>query len=282
MRKNPVISITMSDLEELGFGQCCFWGLIGLALCLQAPVQVASLLGIEDAQRIVITEMRRVHVVWRVVYLLTHLFVGLMIVVIVSTIIVLAFRIMVHGAIAAAACMVFLVNVAIESAMKLFVISSAVMINWMTGMALSVLQILLSLISGPLQLVQEQYAQRQEIRRIYHDDHAAAFKTFRSFKRFWDAVERGDAPVYPGTETADEGSDPEQETRRDRPPEQKPDPYKQALDLFGLKEPFDLKAFKTRYREMMKAHHPDLTGDHHKAQDLNVAADIIKKKRRWK
>lgn len=53
-----------------------------------------------------------------------------------------------------------------------------------------------------------------------------------------------------------------------------------ALVIFGLEPPVDLKAIKARYKELAKKHHPDLNRDDPKAEDhlkrINMAYTILK------
>ena len=57
-------------------------------------------------------------------------------------------------------------------------------------------------------------------------------------------------------------------------------PEFEALALMGLEPPVDLDAIKTRYKELAKKYHPDLTGNDKQAEELlkkiNMAYTVLK------
>ncbi len=58
--------------------------------------------------------------------------------------------------------------------------------------------------------------------------------------------------------------------------------YEKALALLGLKQSFSQQDFKLAYRTAISKAHPDRGGSHEKAQAINQARDLIKKKQGWK
>jgi hypothetical protein len=63
-------------------------------------------------------------------------------------------------------------------------------------------------------------------------------------------------------------------------PESRNTPEFEALAIFGLEPPIDLKGIKTRYKELAKKYHPDTNRDDPGAEDLlkriNMAYTILK------
>lgn len=59
-----------------------------------------------------------------------------------------------------------------------------------------------------------------------------------------------------------------------------PDPYKESLKMFGLKDGFTLAELKARYRELQKRVHPDLGGSDYFSSLLNSAYDYLKPRAR--
>lgn len=91
-----------------------------------------------------------------------------------------------------------------------------------------------------------------------------------------DALKRAAWQTYNFTE-----KEPPKEEARNKPPASNPNtPEFEALAIMGLEAPITLAAIKTRYKELAKAHHPDLNPGDKKAEDLlktiNMAYTILK------
>lgn len=54
------------------------------------------------------------------------------------------------------------------------------------------------------------------------------------------------------------------------------DPYKEALEIFGLADGFTMEQLKARYRDLQKRVHPDVGGSAFFAKKLNAAYEILK------
>lgn len=68
------------------------------------------------------------------------------------------------------------------------------------------------------------------------------------------------------------------------PPPEPVDEFAAACELLGLSADgsFTQAAFKTRYRQLMKEAHPDVSGSEAQAVELNKARDLIKSRKGWK
>jgi hypothetical protein len=115
-------------------------------------------------------------------------------------------------------------------------------------------------------------AEQQALRALYRDEYSDDFSSFRAFKRYWSALQRGEEPPYPGKE---------EKAKAEPKPKPKADLYSLALKELGLSEPFTEAAFKARYRRRMKEVHPDITGSNGAATRLNAAIELIKKRKGW-
>ncbi len=121
--------------------------------------------------------------------------------------------------------------------------------------------------------------ENRQLRTLYREEYADDFAGFRDFKRYWDALQRGEEPTYPG------GDEEKEEPNFDPGPRPNPrpraDPYKQALAELGLSGTFTKAEFKARYRMRMKEVHPDVTGSNAAAMRVNAARDLINQRKGW-
>jgi hypothetical protein len=115
------------------------------------------------------------------------------------------------------------------------------------------------------------YHRRRELRRLYRE----VRDQYASFADFLRAFEQG----------ADFGQDPGSGDRH-RPDHEAPavNPFDSACKVLGLcaERGFTQAEFKARYRELMKAVHPDKIGVGTFATQLNEARDLIKARKGWK
>lgn len=115
-----------------------------------------------------------------------------------------------------------------------------------------------------IELIQARLEERRELRRLYREEYADDFKSFRAFKAYWDALQNGEEPG------ADGDTDPP-----------KADPFTRAVHLFGLPESFGKADLEKRYRTLMRGVHPDIAGPNELAQQLNEARDLINRRMGW-
>jgi hypothetical protein len=114
--------------------------------------------------------------------------------------------------------------------------------------------------------------ERRELRRLYREDFAADFPTFRAFLRFYRAVGNGEDPEEDdtwGKGKRSDGSAPEF------------DPFKAAIRLLGLPEGFTRDDLKRRFGTLIKGVHPDLVGPNELAPQVNNAYALIKERKGW-
>lgn len=116
----------------------------------------------------------------------------------------------------------------------------------------------LSLADSSTAYIRQLWAERQELRRLYREEFA---DQFRSFKEFKDHLN--------GSKSSDEQESP------------KVDPYEAAIRLFGLTEIFTRAELEDRYRRLMRGVHPDVAGPNELATQLNQARDLIKNRKGW-
>ena len=111
------------------------------------------------------------------------------------------------------------------------------------------------------------YEQR-ELRRLYREEYAADFPSYRAFLRFYRAIEKGEDPgaQRDGSKAAGQAA---------------PDPVEAAIRLLGLPESFTSDDLKRRYRALIKGIHPDLVGPNELATQLNDAHALIKERKGW-
>jgi hypothetical protein len=122
--------------------------------------------------------------------------------------------------------------------------------------------------------VAAQLRERRELRRLYREDFARDFPTFRAFRRFYRAVANGEDPEYTG-------DDPWSQRGRTRETASGIDPYKAALRLLGLPEEFTKADLQRRFRTLIKGVHPDVVGPNELATQLNDAYTLIKERKGW-
>ncbi len=100
-------------------------------------------------------------------------------------------------------------------------------------------------------------AEQHELRRIYREDYASDFPSYRAFRRYWRAL-----------------LDDEKAAR--------PDPLQQAMRLIGLQEPFTRAELKKRYHLLIGPLHPDKIGPNELATQVNAANELILEAKGWK
>lgn len=115
--------------------------------------------------------------------------------------------------------------------------------------------------------LRQRWAERQELRRLYREEFADEFDSFKEFKR------RLNDP------------DPEEEEEEEKARPQEPpkvDPYAASIRLLGLTDNFTRKDLEDRYRKLMRGVHPDVAGPNELATQINQARDLIKRRKGWK
>jgi hypothetical protein len=118
-----------------------------------------------------------------------------------------------------------------------------------------------------IRFAQWRYEQR-ELRRLYREEYAADFLSYRAFLRFYRAIENGeDANAQRGG--------------RHHGGQAAPDPVEAAIRLLGLPENFTSDDLKRRFRTLIKGVHPDLVGPNALATQLNAAYTLIKERKDW-
>ncbi len=118
-----------------------------------------------------------------------------------------------------------------------------------------------------IRFAQWRYEQR-ELRRLYHEEYAADFPSYRAFLRFYRAIENAEDP------NAQRGG-------RHHGGQAAPDPVEAAICLLGLPENFTGDDLKRRFRTLIKGVHPDLVGPNALATQLNDAYTLIKERKGW-
>jgi hypothetical protein len=118
-----------------------------------------------------------------------------------------------------------------------------------------------------VRLAQWRYEQR-ELRRLYREEYAADFPSYRAFLRFYRAVEKGEDP------NAQRGGNTQAGQAA-------PDPVEAAMRLLGLPEEFTKADLQRRFRTLIKGVHPDVVGPNELATQLNDANALIKERKGW-
>ena len=133
--------------------------------------------------------------------------------------------------------------------------------------------------------------ERAQLKQAYKEKYRQDFRSFRAFMRYWKALQRGENPPYPGSE--DNGNGPGGDKGRKEKAGNKPgasggprgngsDPYQIALNVLGLTEPFTKAELNARYKRAIARCHPDKTGgDDREAKRVNMARDVILKRKGW-
>jgi hypothetical protein len=103
------------------------------------------------------------------------------------------------------------------------------------------------------------------LRRLYREEYATRFPSYRAFLRFYRAIENGEDPDANGKRTNQAATDP----------------VEAAIRLLGLSEGFGKDDLKQRFWTLMKGNHPDLVGPNGLAPQINDAYDLIKERRGW-
>ncbi|RIK59424.1 MAG: hypothetical protein DCC64_15865 [Planctomycetota bacterium] len=98
--------------------------------------------------------------------------------------------------------------------------------------------------------------------RAYRAEFRAQFGSCRQFRAQFDAMGRAE---------------------QERKARLAADPFRAACRTMGLPEDgrFSEAAFKTRYRDLMKALHPDIAGPNERAASVNAASATIKERKGW-
>ena len=98
--------------------------------------------------------------------------------------------------------------------------------------------------------------ERQELRRLYREDFAQDFPSYRAFLRHWRALQAAE--------------------------QAKTDPLQQAIRLMGLPEDFTREDLRQRFRTLIGGIHPDRVGPNELAAQLIAANTLICERKRWK
>jgi hypothetical protein len=118
-----------------------------------------------------------------------------------------------------------------------------------------------------LRLAQWRYEQR-ELRRLYREEYAADFSSYRAFLRFYRKVAAGEDP---GAQRG--GSEHAGQVAIDQ--------VEAAIRLLGLPQNFTSDDLKRRFRTLIKGVHPDVVGPNELATQLNDAYTLIKERKGW-
>ena len=151
------------------------------------------------------------------------------------------------------------------------------LISWLARSAQEFLMILLAPALAGATRIGEEVARKYEraiayleeeraLRRLYREEYADAFGSFREFRRAWEALQNGEDPFA-------EEDEPE--------PEPAPDPLEAALALMGLTRPFTKAELARRYRALMREVHPDAGGSDEQAAQVNAARNLIRERMGW-
>jgi hypothetical protein len=94
-----------------------------------------------------------------------------------------------------------------------------------------------------------------ELRRLYREDYALDFPSYRAFLRYWRALQAADRA--------------------------RTDPLQEAIRLMGLPENFTRDDLKQRFRTLITGIHPDHVGPNGLAAQLIAANTLICERKRW-
>jgi hypothetical protein len=100
--------------------------------------------------------------------------------------------------------------------------------------------------------------EQRELRRMYRQDYAGDFPSYRAFLRHWRALRKRE-------QAASEA-----------------DPLEQAIRLMGLPENFTRDDLKQRFRTLIDRIHPDKAGPNELAAQLIAAYTLICKRKNWR
>jgi hypothetical protein len=143
--------------------------------------------------------------------------------------------------------------------------------NWAARTSVAAARLLWLLLSWPVRIIGEllwdQYQNRtadlaarlqveRELRRLYREDYAQDFPSYRAFLRHWRALQ----------------SLEQAET----------DPLQQAIRLMGLPDDFTRDDLRRRFRTLIAGIHPDRVGPNELAAQLIAANTLICERRNWK
>jgi hypothetical protein len=99
-------------------------------------------------------------------------------------------------------------------------------------------------------------SEQHEMRRIYREEYANDFSSYRAFARYWRALKDGSAS--------------------------EPDPLERAIWLMGLPEAFTRDELKRRFHTLIAPIHPDKVGPNGLATQLIDAYQLINQRKGWK
>lgn len=133
--------------------------------------------------------------------------------------------------------------------------------------------------------------ERAQLKQVYKEKYRQDFRSFRAFMKYWKALQRGENPPYPGSEDNGNGSGGDKGRKEKTgykpggsggPGGNGSDPYLIALGVIGLTEPFTKAELNARYKRAIARCHPDKTGgDDREAKRVNMARDVILKRKGW-
>jgi hypothetical protein len=106
------------------------------------------------------------------------------------------------------------------------------------------------------------------LRRLYREEYAADFPSYRAFLRFYRKIANGEDPGAQRDERRHEN-------------QAATDPVEAAIRLLGLPESFTSDDLKRRFRTLIKGIHPDVVGPNELATQLNNAHALIKERKGW-
>jgi hypothetical protein len=107
--------------------------------------------------------------------------------------------------------------------------------------------------------LEELIRQQHELRRLYREEYAAQYPSFRAFLRDWRALNSGDQTGANG----------------------EPDPLQNAIKLMGLPQQFTKDELKRRFQKLISAIHPDKVGPNELATQLIAANTLIHQRKAW-
>lgn len=257
------------EMELSDFFAMILGGLIISFPCYLISFQIATELGFGEWLSAWANDL---HIIWKFIYYIVHISIGFLVLVSVLTIIYTVGKFLLIGLLNAGEWLSDNISVLIENIVRILAEITLFLVNGAIYIALYPFRIIVGIALSFISNIRRKYEESQEIRRIFKEQYTADFKDFQEFKRYWDAVQRGEEPPYPGTE----------EEPKPKAKKKYPDPYAEALELFGLGQVFTEAEFKSRYLQLMKKHHPDITGDNKAAQKINAARTTIKNRKDWK
>lgn len=237
--------------------------IVTLFLSFYAPFIIAQYFGYTDSMPRLSNWLQTLKIGWRIAYMIIHMSVGLLMIISVATIIFTLAKLLITGLFNASTWLIEFITTTIETIINLIVRFIGSIMRATINIALSPMRFTARTVYIAITHAQKKQQTEQEIRRLYEEEHFEYFINYRAFRNYIDAIECGEEPPQPRKQKA-------------------VDPFIKALALFDLKEPFTKEQFKSRYRQLIMQHHPDLTGSDLAAQELNAARTIIKDRKGWR